>query len=236
MEEYNRLANIFENLDEVEKKACLIYKSKLSYLINEISAIPNFLELSSDQIYNLIVDKNQFDEIFNKYKLILENSKNLFIKMSIMNTLNFENKYELIDSLKNIYITLIATKEHFKTEQNLKLFRLVSTDKPINTISKGNIISTSIDINALDKFMVNKYNNLFQIDLEKDIPVLVIPYAILIDSRDNSLRIVKNDINQKEVIVFKDDLLLEEYNNKIIDDKLTIHKLKASLINSHKVK
>lgn len=59
MNEYNRLVEKYENLTDSKKRACLIYKARLSYLINEISAIPNFLELDANRIYenNFIVHK-----------------------------------------------------------------------------------------------------------------------------------------------------------------------------------
>lgn len=40
--EYNRLVMKYKNLSEDEKNAILIYKSRLSYCINEITSIPNF--------------------------------------------------------------------------------------------------------------------------------------------------------------------------------------------------
>lgn len=45
MEEYNELVEQYELLTEEEKRTCLIYKSRLSFLINEITAVPNFLDL-----------------------------------------------------------------------------------------------------------------------------------------------------------------------------------------------
>lgn len=226
MEEYNKLIEKYENLNDEQKRACLIYKSKLSYLINEISAVPNFLELDANEIYENIKNKQQFSEIYTDYKNILDNPKNIFIKLSIMSDLNFSSIQTIIDSLKVVYTTLLNSK--IKIENSLKLFRIVSTEYPTTSISKSNIISTSIDVDCIDKFMLNKYNDLYQIELEAGSMVLVIPYAILLDSRDNSLKIVKDDINQKEVVIFNNDLTFLEYEKKSYENNFTVHKMTAT--------
>lgn len=226
MNEYSRLVEKYENLTDSKKRACLIYKSRLSYLINEISAIPNFLELDANRIYENIKDKQHFLEIYNDYKTMLDNPKNIFIKLSVMSDLNFSSIQTIIDSLKVVYTTLLDSK--IETENPLTLFRIVSTEYPTNSISKSNIISTSIDVDCIDKFMVNKYNDLYQIELEVGSMVLVIPYAILIDSRDNSLKIVKDDINQKEVVIFNDDLIFSEYEKKYYENNFIVHKIIAT--------
>ena len=61
MSEYERLVNEFNKLSSEERNACLIYKSKLSYLINEISSVPDFMNLNSNEIFMKINDKNKFE-------------------------------------------------------------------------------------------------------------------------------------------------------------------------------
>ena len=51
MKEYNLLVEQYQNLTEEEKNACLIYKSRLSYLINEIAMVDDFLNKDSNIIY-----------------------------------------------------------------------------------------------------------------------------------------------------------------------------------------
>lgn len=226
MDEYNKLINKYESLADNQKRACLIYKSRLFYLINEIAAIPNFLNLSPDEIFEKLENKQRFLEIYNEYKNIIENPKNIFIKLSVMSDLNFSSIQTIIDSLKVVYTTLLDT--NIVTENDLRLFRMVSTENPVNSISKSNIISTSIDVDCVEKFMINKYNNLYQIDLEAGTKVLVIPYSIVIDSRDNTLRIMKDDINQKEIVLFNDELTFSEIQKKDYENNFTIHKIVAS--------
>lgn len=68
---------------------------------------------------------------------------------------------------------------------------------------------------------------MYQIDLEADSKVLVIPYRILLDSKDNSLKITKDDFSQKEVVIFEDELILEEKSTKEYEDNLTVYKVVA---------
>ena len=176
MSEYERLVNEFNKLSSEERNACLIYKSKLSYLINEISSVPDFMNLNSNEIFMKINDKNKFEEIFLNYKEIVLRLENLFIKMSIMNSIDFSNLFTMIDSLKNIYLLLISASSKMMTEENLKLYRIVSTNEETDSISKGNIISTTLNKEIIDTFAVNKYNHLYNIEANSGIKALVIPY------------------------------------------------------------
>ena len=223
MEEYNELVEQYELLIEEEKRACLIYKSRLSFLINEITAVPNFLDLNADAIYHNLNNPQQFLEIYLKYKKILEKPNNFFMKLSIMNSLKFDTIQSIIDSLKQVYVTNI----NMVTNQDIKLYRMVSTKEPNHSISKSNLVSTSIDVDCVEKFMIYPYNQLYQIDLEAGSKVLVIPYRILLDSKDNSLKITKDDFSQKEVVIFKDELILEEKSTKEYEDNLTVYKVVA---------
>lgn len=225
MEEYNELVEQYEDLKEEEKKACLIYKSKLSFLINEIVAVPNFLSLDSRSIYENIKNKHQFLEIYLEYKQILKKSKNLSIQQEVMSSLNFETVQTIIDSLKEVYTVLLNT--NMVTNHDVTLFRIVSTKKKVNSISKSNFVSTSVDVNYIGKLMINPYNELYQIDLEAGSKVLVIPYQLLLDSKDNTLKITKDDFNQKEVIIFEDKLTLEETETKTYENNLVVHKITA---------
>jgi hypothetical protein len=110
MEEYNELVEQYELLIEEEKRACLIYKSRLSFLINEITAVPNFLDLDADAIYHNLNNPQQFLEIYLKYKKILEKPNNFFMKLSIMNSLKFDTIQSIIDSLKQVYVTINCIK------------------------------------------------------------------------------------------------------------------------------
>lgn len=228
MSEYERLVNEFNKLSSEERNACLIYKSKLSYLINEISSVPDFMNLNSNEIFMKINDKNKFEEIFLNYKEIVLRPENLFIKMSIMNSIDFSNLFTMIDSLKNIYLLLISASSKMMTEENLKLYRIVSTNEETDSMSKGNIISTTLNKEMIDTFAVNKYNHLYNIKANSGIKALVIPYKILIDENFERLRVEKQDGFQQEVIIFKDDVDIEVKNVIKIDEYIKVSKISVN--------
>lgn len=228
MSEYERLVNEFNKLSSEERNACLIYKSKLSYLINEISSVPDFMNLNSNEIFMKINDKNKFEEIFLNYKEIVLRPENLFIKMSIMNSIDFSNLFTMIDSLKNIYLLLISASSKMMTEENLKLYRIVSTNEETDSISKGNIISTTLNKEIIDTFAVNKYNHLYNIEANSGIKALVIPYKILIDKNFERLRVEKQDDFQQEVIIFKDDVDIEVKDVTKIDEYIKVSKISVN--------
>lgn len=80
---YNYLCKKFENLNEEDKKSLLVYKSALSYHINEISTISNIENKNAIQIFNELNNSNEFEQKFLDYKNILEQPENTFIKYSI---------------------------------------------------------------------------------------------------------------------------------------------------------
>ena len=64
--EYNRLVMKYKNLSEDEKNAILIYKSRLSYCINEITSIPNFDSMTNSEILKNIKDYDNLLEYIMK--------------------------------------------------------------------------------------------------------------------------------------------------------------------------
>lgn len=85
--EYNRLVMKYKNLSEDEKNAILIYKSRLSYCINEITSIPNFDSMTNSEILKNIKDYDNFTRVYNEMKLILDNPLNMLFKYGILKIL-----------------------------------------------------------------------------------------------------------------------------------------------------
>ena len=148
--------------------------------------------------------------------------------MSIMNSIDFSNLFTMIDSLKNIYLLLISASSKMMTEENLKLYRIVSTNEETDSISKGNIISTTLNKEMIDTFAVNKYNHLYNIKANSGIKALVIPYKILIDENFERLRVEKHDGFQQEVIIFKDDVDIEVKDVIKIDEYIKVSKISVN--------
>lgn len=105
---YNYLCKKFENLNEEDKKSLLVYKSALSYHINEISTISNIENKNAIQIFNELNNSNEFEQKFLDYKNILEQPENTFIKYSIFNCVSFDDILLFIESIRKIYFRIIS--------------------------------------------------------------------------------------------------------------------------------
>lgn len=231
-EVYKKLLQQYNNLDDKYKNAILIYKSRLFYFINEISAVKDFLTIDSHTLYDKLSDKELFQAKFRKCASIINLPTNLFIKKAIFNSINLSNIYDFIDNMRDVYILLNEVDIYIDSE--LDLVRMVSLIEDKNVfISKGNLISTGLEIEDVIPFMVNKYNHLYSIKIEAGTKVLVTPYSILINLKDNTIRIepTKKD-GQHEVVLFKDDLVIEEKSSKkmsLTNDSIMIHNIETHI-------
>lgn len=91
------------------------------------------------------------------------------------------------------------------------------------------MISTGLEIEDTEPFMVNRYNHLFELDLKPNTRTLVTPYSLLINTNTKVIKILptKED-GQHEIVLFKDELVMDELSckNVLIDnDNMTIHKV-----------
>jgi hypothetical protein len=227
---YNNLLQKYNELNDTEKQAILIYKSKLFYFINEIAMINNFLDIPAKEILENIKAEKAFCNKFEEYRKVVNSPINLFAKNAIFATVKFDNIFDFIDSLKETYIHLIKAKEKITLEEDLTVYRMVSlNNNNLSPISKSNIISTSIKVEDAEKFIEYKHNHLYQMKLQKGTKVLVTPYSLLIDLDKNIFKIEKlGELGQQEIIIFKSDLSFNEYDIKTVD-------IDNYIINIHKV-
>ena len=84
---YEDLIKQYEKLSEEEKNALLVYKSRLGRAINSLDNNP--LEIK---------------EIYEQYKMLLNDSKNIFMKFTVFKDISFEN----LEAFKS---SLLKTKE-----------------------------------------------------------------------------------------------------------------------------
>ena len=226
-EVYDNLCNKFEQLNENDKNVLLIYKSALSYHINEISLISDIENKDSIEIFDCLKNRDEFIQRFKEYKNILEQPENFFIRYSIFSSINFENIVSFIASLKKIYDRIIKLFDKIKLTESCLLYRGFSYDTSNIFLAKGNIVSTSLSIESVEDFLFYSKNSvLYELSLNKNVNVLVIPYSIKRIKKNNKifLKIEKND-SQKEVILFKPELFFELKNKKYFEeDNLTVEK------------
>lgn len=140
--------------------------------------------------------------------MLLNNPKNIFMKFTVFKDISFEN----LEAFKS---SLLKTKEIVKEAstkiilpEDVTTYRAFSVSKEdeLSTLSRTDLISTSLNINECSKYLIpNKgYTHyLYQINLEKGSMVTICPYRILIDN-NGRLTLTKEN-NSEETILFKDN-------------------------------
>lgn len=187
---YEDLIEQYKNLDESEAHALLIYKSRLSRVINSLD-----------------IDDEEVMEAYNTYKEYLENPSNIFMKMTVFKDIDFSNISSFKNSLELVKKKIKDASLKMRLKDDLTVYRALSvpSDDSVSFISRSDIISTSTSFDECSKFIIHDSNykhTLYQINLEKDSPVLICPYSILI--KDGVLSLTQRH-DQKEIILLKDN-------------------------------
>lgn len=187
---YEDLIEQYKNLDESEAHALLIYKSRLSRAINSLD-----------------IDDGEVIESYNTYKEYLLNPSNIFMKMTVFKDIDFSDISSFKNSLELVKKKIEDASLKMRLKDDLTVYRAlsVSKDDSVSFISKSDIISTSTSFDECSKFIIpdsNYKHTLYQINLEKDSPVLICPYSILI--KDGVLSLTQRH-DQKEIILLKDN-------------------------------
>ena len=193
---YENLLKQYETLTEEEKNTLLVYKSRLGRAINSLDN--NDLEIK---------------EIYERYKSLVENPKNIFMKFSVFKDISFKSLEEFIESLIKVKEKLNEISKKIILTEDITVYRAfsISNEEELMPLSKANLVSTSLNINECSKYLIpNKdYTHyLYQINLEKGSMVTICPYRILIDNNDRLTLTKENDI--EEIIISKANYDFEE--------------------------
>ena len=133
------------------------------------------------------------------------------------------------DSIDSFIESLVNTKEiikniDMKLEEDMTVYRAYSipTAQEEMFLSRSELVSTSLDIDNCDDFLINddNYNHyLYKINLEKGSLVTVCPYSILLDGLTGRLILSKNN-TQDEVILNKEnyDFEVVKTTTRTLDD------------------
>lgn len=218
---YKDLLKQYEELTEEEKNILLVYKSRLGRAINSLNN-----------------NDSEIKEIYKRYKFLVENPQNIFMKFSVFKDISFKSLEEFIESLLNVKEKLDKISSKIILSQDITVYRAFSIrdDEELISISKSNLVSTSLDIDECSKYIIpNKgYTHyLYQLNLEKGSLVAICPYRILIDNNDRLVLTKDND--SKEIILSKDNFDFDEvvktestFNS---DEKLNIISINAKVKN-----
>lgn len=246
---YENLLLQYEKLDDIEKNAILIYKSKLFVIINEISKIPSYKDLNANQITDKLYNKEECINIFNSYSKILNDLRNSFIKNTVFSNIRFDNFYNFIDDLKTVINILNNISFKINLEEDMVVYRsiLVDKDRKFDFINDSPaFISTSIKVEDAETFLNGNNNSerhFYSIKLPKGMPVIVSPFSIVrkydsfVDSinPDSTYALAVSNrgiTGQQEIILLRDLINFKEINNKTINDEgynVNIHYGEVSL-------
>ena len=186
----------YENLTSEEKNSLLVYKSRLGRAINSLDN-----------------DYQEVEDIYYKYKELLSKKENMFMSLTVFKDVSFDSIDSFIESLVNT--KEIIKNIDMKLEEDMTVYRAYSipTAQEEMFLSRSELVSTSLDIDNCDDFLINddNYNHyLYKINLEKGSLVTVCPYSILLDGLTERLILSKNN-TQDEVILNK-----ENYNFEVV--------------------
>lgn len=235
---FKDLIKEYEKLSLEEKQAILIYKSRLFNLINSITSIHNFKDLTSKEIILQLTNVEQLQREILLIKDVLDLKENMVVKYSIFKNIHLDNFELLIDDLKKVYFILERAKDKIILDRDLIVYRGISIDKDskLSNIARGNLISTSIKIDDVDSFICKGNSSiLYIIKLKKGTPVLVSPISLVLTYKDTDdylgkklkgekptlLKLMNRDnTGQQEVLLFKDTLsfVIEKQEEKYLDD------------------
>lgn len=243
---YDNLLEQYKKLNKEEMRALLIYKSCLYKLINLVTSIENFLELDDAFIVSLLQNTNIFIDC-SKFGLEINKPENLLLKYSIFSKVNFNDPMSLVKLSKDVFNILHEASLKMKTSGKVVVYRGISLndDDCEEQISRGNLISSSIDKDQAVMFLSNdlsKKNILYEIEVDSDVPALVMPYSI-VNEYESEFDMAINNIKQiclrktshsrqREILLFKDKLEFDCYNVKedVIDGKsCEVKSIKATL-------
>lgn len=195
----------YENLTSEEKNSLLVYKSRLGRAINSLDN-----------------DYQEVEDIYYKYKELLSKKENMFMSLTVFKDVSFDSIDSFIESLVNT--KEIIKNIDMKLEEDMTVYRAYSipTAQEEMFLSRSELVSTSLDIDNCDDFLINddNYNHyLYKINLEKGSLVTVCPYSILLDGLTGRLILSKNN-TQDEVILNKEnyDFEVVKTTTRTLDD------------------
>lgn len=171
---YQHLITQYQQLSAIEKQAILIYQSRLFHLINAITCIPDFENLTSQEIIKKLPNIEFLKKEVEQFRKVLYLDENMVVRYSGFQLVNLDNFNILVNDLKKIYFILEEAKDKLILDRNLTVYRGVSLNhkEDLVAVSRGNIISTSIKRESVEPFIfASKEAILYVIQLKKGTPV-----------------------------------------------------------------
>ena len=212
---YEKLKNKFEDLSDEDKNALLIYKTRLGRAINSLD-----------------IEEKEVVDVYNKYKRLFAN---MFMSFTVFKDVSFSSLDSFKESLINIKSKVLNI--NLTLDEDTTVYRAfsLSDGSEEELLSKSELISTSLDIDTCDDFLVagNSRHYLYQINLKKGSKVAICPYAILLDSKSDRLILSKSH-DQEEILLNKENYSFDivKTTTKELDnnDKIVIRVLDSEIL------
>ena len=155
---YEELKNKFEDLSDEDKNVLLIYKSRLGRAINSLD-----------------IEEKEVVDVYNKYKRLLSNPANMFMSFTVFKDVSFSSLDSFKESLINIKNKVLNINLILDEDTTVYQAFSLSDDSEEELLLKSELISTSLDIDTCDDFLVagNKRHYLYQINLKKGVKVAI---------------------------------------------------------------
>ena len=212
----NDLTKQFNNLNDNEQAALILYNSFYRELFEMIQDIDGFSVLPINEITSLLGINNNFssiyDECYIKVKKLLDDDVNKKIKSTIFKNVDFDSKESFINSIINNLDILININEKMKLKYNCKLY--FSTND-FNTLGNDNFIYTS-SIIAPYLIKKSKEYRVITANVRKGINVLFSPKYISKPLENISGKIELLDSESPEIIIDTRDINIRKDKNTII--------------------
>ena len=221
----DNLLKQYHLLNDKEQNAILVYKSSMGMLINKI----NKYLLDTSDAAQVLQNPSLVEEARDCYEEFLEfYHTDPILKHTLLKNINMKSISTFIMSLIDISYTLDECADKIKTDQRMRLYRLVSYNDTYEDIAESEFVSTTGDINVCNAFMKADQNYiLYEFDVDDNTPVMVCPYSIkahydsffdyMLNHKPKSISIKEGD-SQKEVILYKSrcnyDIMGEETIDK----------------------
>ena len=203
----DNLKKQYFNLTDEEKTALLIYKSSLGKLMNDIDNNPDY--------------KKYYDRFVNIFKDHIHD----MIRLTVFNQIDFTSLESFIESVKQVKTIVDDVSTKLTTDKDFILYRLISNDEEIKDISKGNIVSTSLDPAEVFKYgrkedengfataLFGKNIAVYEIHLPKSSHVCYVPGRL---NYVGGRLYFSSKIDEEEIIINKDVYELEE-TSRVVD-------------------
>lgn len=229
---YHNLVEQYNHLEEEEKRAILIYKSKLFDFMNAITCVNDFEDLSAKEIALKIPNLSKYLENIEHFRQIVDLPENMMVKYTIFQGVHLNDHLQLIEDLKKIYQILLKAKDKITLQDDLIVYRGVSINhlETIHNLARGNMISTSIKVEDTEPFLFHQDTNiLYTIYLKKGTSLLVAPVSLVRTYRDKEdylyhklngieptlLKLMnRGEEGCQELILFQDSLKLIDIQTK----------------------